>query len=222
MTGISSQEEADTLMILHAIEITGNWAAIDFYTQDTGWFVLILRRFELMGRQPRILTGTNNARRKVELTSIYYKIGPATSKALTVVHALTGSDTTGHINTVIKKRALKVVLKSDDDIVASLSNLGAENCRSEEIIDGCMIYLCMLVDNHKVLVTRDPGELRWRKFTALSSVKGMDKLPPTHGAWRQHILRAHMQARIWTQDIEQNPMCRIHLHWVGKKLMNSN
>lgn len=42
--------------------------------------------------------------------------------------------------------------------------------------------------------------LRWKKFRMLSSNQGVDRLPPTAGAWLQHILRAHLQANIWAQD----------------------
>ena len=42
-TGVSTQEEADTLMMPHALELV-NFATdvdVDFYTQDTDWFVII-------------------------------------------------------------------------------------------------------------------------------------------------------------------------------------
>ena len=47
------------------------------------------------------------------------------------------------------------------------------------------------------------GELRWKRFKDQPS--GVDKIPPTSGAWYQHILRAHMQANIWNQDLMENP-----------------
>ena len=34
----------------------------------------------------------------------------------------------------------------------------------------------------------------------------MDKLPPTPGAWAEHIRRAHLQASIWSQDIILDPV----------------
>ena len=49
-TTVSTQEEADTLMIPHGIEVAaspGN--KVDFFTQDTDWFVLILRRAKILG-----------------------------------------------------------------------------------------------------------------------------------------------------------------------------
>ena len=34
---------------------------------------------------------------------------------------------------------------------------------------------------------------------------GVDKLPPTSGAWKQHTMRAHLQASLWSQDIVLHP-----------------
>ena len=45
-TGISSHDEADTIMMIRALEIvqTKKENVVDFFTQDTDWWVLILRR----------------------------------------------------------------------------------------------------------------------------------------------------------------------------------
>ena len=36
--------------------------------------------------------------------------------------------------------------------------------------------------------------------------QGVDKLPPTQAAWKQHIQRALLQANIWAQDLEEKPV----------------
>ena len=33
----------------------------------------------------------------------------------------------------------------------------------------------------------------------------MEKLPPNPGAWKQHTLRAHLQAHLWAQDTVLHP-----------------
>ena len=48
------------------------------------------------------------------------------------------------------------------------------------------------------------GELRWKWFK--DQPNGVDKIPPTPGAWYQHILTAHMEANIWNQDLMENPI----------------
>ena len=68
-------------MILHALEIVRQGNDVDFYTQNTDWFVLILRKFNDMGNQPEILTGTKDTRRKVDLTPIYQALGQDRAEA---------------------------------------------------------------------------------------------------------------------------------------------
>ena len=58
-TGISSHEEADTIMMIHALEIvqTTKENVVDFFTQDTDRWVLILRRLPELGPHSAIVTG---------------------------------------------------------------------------------------------------------------------------------------------------------------------
>ena len=35
--------------------------------------------------------------------------------------------------------------------------------------------------------------------------QGVDKLPPSSGAWHEHIQWAHVQARVWFQDLKLTP-----------------
>jgi len=44
--------------------------------------------------------------------------------------------------------------------------------------------------------------LRWHLFKLLKPDQGVDKLPPTPGAW---LRRAHLQANIWSQDLVLHP-----------------
>ena len=47
--------------------------------------------------------------------------------------------------------------------------------------------------------------LRWFLLKQLTDDQGVDKLPPTQGAWIEHIRRAHVQCNIWRQDMVLNP-----------------
>ncbi|KAH3691079.1 hypothetical protein DPMN_191754 [Dreissena polymorpha] len=48
-TPVSTQEEADTLLIIHAVEIVQTGFSVDFFSQDTDWLVLLLRRHDILG-----------------------------------------------------------------------------------------------------------------------------------------------------------------------------
>ena len=64
-TPVSSQAEADTLMILHAIELTSDNKTVHFLTQDTDVMILALRRYSFLGPNTALVMGTGVKRRKL-------------------------------------------------------------------------------------------------------------------------------------------------------------
>ena len=98
--GISTQEEANTLMILHAVEAARAGSIVHIYSQDTDVFLFVLRRVPLLGEKAALLMGTGDQRRLVLLRPIYDSLGEEKAKALLCKwNALTGCDTTGYIRT---------------------------------------------------------------------------------------------------------------------------
>ena len=59
MTGVSTQEEADTLMIHHAVEVASNGMTVQIYSHDTDVLVLALRRTPLLGNHSAIIMCTS-------------------------------------------------------------------------------------------------------------------------------------------------------------------
>ena len=102
MTSVSTQEEADTLSIHHAVEVASNGMNVHIYPQDTDVLFLALPTTPLLGDRSAAIIGTIERRHTIFLqptpTCIYEKLGPEKSGALINGHALTGSDTTGHIH----------------------------------------------------------------------------------------------------------------------------
>ena len=82
--------------------------------------------------------------------------------------------------------------------------LGVEEIPSKEVINCCVEFLCSLIST-KHISANHPGELCWKKFKSLSSIQGVDKMSPTAGFYRQHVLRALLQSRIWCQDNVLHP-----------------
>ena len=97
LPGVSTQEEADTLMIFHAVQVARTGYGVHIYSQDTDVLLLALRRVPLLGVNPVLLMGTGANRRNVYVKAIFNKLGAIKSTALINWHALTGCDTTGHI-----------------------------------------------------------------------------------------------------------------------------
>ena len=66
----STQEEADNLMIQHAVQVASNGMHVHIYSQDTDVQPLALRRTPLIHDRSAAIMGTNEIRRKVALQPI--------------------------------------------------------------------------------------------------------------------------------------------------------
>jgi hypothetical protein len=204
-TGVSTQEEADTLMILHAVEVAGKGLDVHIYSQDTDVLLLALRRVPKLGTKPAVIMGTREHRRKVMLKPIYDKLGPDKASALINWHALTGCDTTGHIQGKGKKSCFTAFLDASPTVLAALTGLGEGAEPSAEVVKGCEEFLCSLFCPKQLHISKAKN-LRWYLFKQQKPNQGVDKLPPTQGAWLEHIRRAHVQASVWSQDLVINPV----------------
>ena len=69
-----------------------------------------------------------------------------------------------------------------------------------EVTDGLLLtlagFICAAYAPKGITIKTIP-ELRWHLFT--KHMAESDKLPPTIGALKQHILRVHIQAWVWGQ-----------------------
>ncbi|CAM1307414.1 Uncharacterised protein r2_g1730 [Pycnogonum litorale] len=185
-TGVSTQEEADTIMLLHAVEVAIAGLDVHIYSQDTDVLLLALRRVPLLGTKPSMIMGTSEHRRKVMLKPIYDALGADKASALINWHALTGCDTTGHIQGTSKKGCFTTFLNSSPAVIAALSGFGEGAELSVEVVKGCEEFLCSLVCPKRLNIYQ-AKDLRWYMFKRLRPDQGVDKLPPTEGAWLEHI-----------------------------------
>ncbi|CAB3982956.1 Hypothetical predicted protein [Paramuricea clavata] len=178
--GVSTQE-ADMLMILHAVEAAKAGSIVHIYSQETDVLLLAFRHVPLLEQK---------------------------AKALCKWNALTGCDTTGYIWGKSKKACLEAFLNEKSSIVLAISSLGIESGvsgPSEDIIEGCISFLCGLFRKKGIEAT-NPHSLRWTLFKQQRIDKGIELLPPTNGSWKKHILRAHCQCVVWEQDLIVCPM----------------
>jgi hypothetical protein len=197
----STQEEADTLLILYAVAESRIGKQVHIYASDTDVLVLALRQVPKLGLHPILIVGTGEQRRQVKLKPIYDALGPEKAAALPGFHSLTGSDTTGHIHGKGKLSCFKAFLKASEDVTSALTGLGIGPMPSNTVLSGCLKFLCQLFNAN--LTTANA--LRWHMFRQLKVNQGVEKLPPTEGAMIEHILRAHLQANVWVQDLRRKP-----------------
>ena len=130
------------------------------------------------------------------IESIWRSLGPERSKALLGLHAFYGTDNTGRFAGMGKKTWMKLLLQSNDAIIDALASLCAEEHISEDHVLTLAKFVCQAYRPKGLQIESIP-ELRWHMFCKYMAES--DKLPPTLGALRQHIARAHLQAHVWGQ-----------------------
>ena len=91
----SNQEEADTKMILHALNATAYGATQQqIHSPDTDVFVLALTRYPKLCKNPLFVTGRGQHHRIIELKPIVQTLWPEKIAALPAFHALSGANNT--------------------------------------------------------------------------------------------------------------------------------
>lgn len=131
-TGFSTQEEAEILILLHAVEVAAAGAIVHIYTQDSDPLLSALRRVLQLGRNSALIMGTGDRRRTVLLQPIYNALGSSKAAALINWHALTECDTTGHIRRKRKQTCSNFFMESPPNLV----------CHSDVRGRGCTIREC--------------------------------------------------------------------------------
>ncbi|KAG1673814.1 hypothetical protein GQR58_015421 [Nymphon striatum] len=157
-TGVSSQEEADTLMILHATHAAKDGFSVHIMSPDTDVLLLALRRVRrLLGDNSVMIMGVG-----------FLKASPSIITAISALGIL--------------------LLVSEVSHLRRLSKAVCPFCAVSSVRKGSPSH------SHTLL------------FKQHGTDKGVDMLPPTFGAWLEHIKRTHCQAAIWEQDLVLNPV----------------
>ena len=91
----STQEEADTKIILHALDASAQGPTqLSIYSPDNDVLVLALRRYPDLCSSSCFVSATSSSRRVINFKPIADALGPTKTAALPACHALTGADVT--------------------------------------------------------------------------------------------------------------------------------
>lgn len=115
-----SHEEADTRMILHAVN--SSYRTVVVSARDTDVLVLLIHHFSRM--KCKILwmrAGTASKRIHVPVHDIVKKLTPTEIKNLPAMHAITGSDCTSHLHSVSKPAAF-AIFRKHAELLSGLGN----------------------------------------------------------------------------------------------------
>src|SRR6218665_574472 len=191
----NNHEEADTLLIYHAVlasQVNQPDAQMVFFSPDTYILMLVIANYDLMLKN----TSISMASGVMRIDPIWRAIRPETAKAFPAFHVFTGADNTGRFSRIGKATWLQVYMKADRDVISSLQMLSTEAEVTQTMLANLASFVCAAY-SPKGININTIFELRW--YLVCKHMAESDKLPPTLVALRQHVLRVHIQARVWGQ-----------------------
>jgi len=161
-------------------------AQMTFFSADMDVLVLTIANYDRLPKN----TSISMASRVQQIEPLWAALGPDRAKALPGLHALSGADNTARFARIGKPTWFKLFMEAEDVIEAPCML-----CDDVDMSEDLQLTLAKFVSTtcrpNGIQLSSIP-ELRWHlfcKYTAQS-----EKLPPTLGALKQHILRAHVQA----------------------------
>ena len=121
-------EEADTLLILHALDVAKDdpFKECIVLSPDTDVFLLLVHYYQSLPHLTCFRTGKGEKQRNIDIQSCYEAIGANRAQAILGFHVLTGCDQIGRFFGKSKLSWWKSFLKSDNNILNALSQLGID------------------------------------------------------------------------------------------------
>ena len=198
-------EEADTLMILHALDVSSSdpFKEVTVSSPDTDVFLLLLYFYPRLCNITLFQTGTKRNLRTINVGSAYEAIGTKQATALLGFHSFTGCDFTSKFNGKSKASCWRCFIEADDDILEAFQYLGeSEAFPSATTIASLEKFVVQLYCGKKLASIKDLGSARWYLFSKYQLES--EKLPPTSSALKFKIHRSHYVSMIWrSSDISR-------------------
>ena len=192
-------EEADTLLLLHALTIEHD-AEIIIDSPDTDVFLLMVHMYPRLPVDAYFLTGKGKLNRKIAIKPIYEKLGVNRAGAIVGSHSFTGTEMCGRFAGRTKDSCMKVFMSCDDRIIHALASLGGDSEPSGEVVSQLERFVCLLYKSkHHTTVNC----LRWFMYSNRQA-EG-ESLPPTSGSLMPHIMRAQYIAIVWQRACRSHP-----------------
>ena len=180
-----SQEEADTLIVLHALTVPNDTELV-VSSPDTDVLLLLVYMYPSLPISTTFLTGKGKLKRNISVQSIYNNLGPKRASALLSFHALTGSNISGKFAGRTKDSCSKAFMSCDDEILDALAMLGNNSDLPTDACSQLERFVCIL---YRSKIYTKVNELRW--FLYSNHAAEGENLPPTSDSLDLHIGRAH-------------------------------
>lgn len=200
----SSQEEADTRLILHAKHAAENGCtSIVIVSEDTDVFVLCLCFAKAINCSH--LYQKRSIRTRTQLVDIVKArdyLGEKVCDALIGLHAFTGCDTVSAFAGRGKVGPLRR-LQSNTTFQEAFSRLGMTWEVTDELFSVLQHFVCLIYAPSTK--TTSVNQLRHALFFAKRGEVESSLLPPCEDSLMKHVMRANYQALVWRRSMESNP-----------------
>jgi hypothetical protein len=187
----TDQEEADTMLLLHAHHAGREFSHILIHSEDTDVFVLALAHSGHFDSLSVIFCGPAGKKICIDICQLASDIGRMLP-CLIGLHTFTGCDSTSAFHGKGKSRPYDLIRNlNDNDLEEAFSDLGSswDDLRPETMAK-LEEFVCKLYGYNDESV----DTTRYHSF--LSKALNEKKMPPTLDSLMLHIRRANYQARI--------------------------
>ncbi|KAK3741541.1 hypothetical protein QZH41_002925 [Actinostola sp. cb2023] len=198
----SSQEEADTRMLLHAYHAAPDFESVVVHADDTDVLILLLAFSQDIVCNIFMKCGTQTRIRFIDVTKLSRVLGENVCKALIGVHAFTGCDSVSAFAGRGKLSALNLL----DNVFyrQGFADLGKEWQLTDQLFGILEEFTCRLYSLRSPV--KDVNELRYQLFRTKKGDVESGQIPPCRDCLYLHALRANYQAGIWQRSLESNPV----------------
>ncbi|XP_066928378.1 uncharacterized protein [Clytia hemisphaerica] len=193
---IYNHEEADTAIVLHAIDASARKDFIELVIlcSDTDVLLILLHYFDRISSTTIFKT----INKEFVLREIHDRLSPEICKGLLGFHAMSGCDQTGKFLGYTKSSCWEIYSSLPEDELKAFADLGSTDL-SPSTFESLEMFVVRLYCRNKVpKEVKNLSDLRWRMFTKQQA--DSSKLPPTSEALRQKILRCHYTVTVWKQS----------------------
>lgn len=199
----SSQEEADTRLLLHAQHAasTGNSAVI-VVADDTDVFLLCLAFSRQIDASLFQKCGTTTRTYYVNVNDVANACGSDVSEAIIGLHAFTGCDSVSAFAGRGKMKALKL-MKGNKDFQNLFKAIGESWSLPETLQRQLEAFVCAIYGSTSG--DASVNEFRYKLFCAKKGEQESYQLPPCADCLHKHSQRANYQAAVWRKSLMNDP-----------------
>ena len=199
----STQEEADTRLLLHAYHAAKNGCPTEvIVSDDTDVFLLCLAFKTHIPSTVYIKCGTQARTRYIDMTNVVQRHGSELCRCLPGLRAFTGCDSVSAFSGKGKLSALRLT-KRHAKFRELFQVLGTEWEVSDELFTSLQEFTCFMYSSNPG--TTDVNDLRYRLFCAKKGDLDSSQLPPCVDTLRKHCERANYQVAIWRRSLQRCP-----------------